>query len=64
MFRMLSRRVENMYARTAGAGSGIFDVINSAKYIEDSWKVSPNVLINGGLRWESFENKTLPAKIS
>lgn len=48
---------EYVRVRTAGAGSGIFDVINSAKYIEDSWKVSPNVLINGGLRWESFENK-------
>jgi hypothetical protein len=48
---------EYVRLRTSGVGSGIFDVINTAKYIEDSWKVTPNVLVNGGLRWESFENK-------
>jgi hypothetical protein len=37
--------------------SGTFDVDNTAFYIEDSWKVTKNVMLYGGLRSESFENK-------
>jgi hypothetical protein len=37
--------------------SGEFEVANTALYIEDSWKVTPNVLVYGGMRWESFDNK-------
>ncbi|WP_426105578.1 TonB-dependent receptor [Massilia sp. TSP1-1-2] len=37
--------------------SGEFEVKNTALYIEDSWKITKNVLTYGGLRWESFDNK-------
>lgn len=37
--------------------SGEFDVINDAVYLEDSWKVSKNLLLYGGVRSESFENR-------
>jgi len=37
--------------------SGIFSVDNTATYIEDNWKVLPNLMLYGGLRWESFDNK-------
>jgi len=43
--------------RILGATSGTYEVDNSALYIEDSWKVAKNVLLYGGLRWESFNNK-------
>lgn len=36
---------------------GIFETINSAFYIEDDWAVSPNLVLNGGLRVESFDNR-------
>lgn len=37
--------------------SGNYEVINNAAYIEDSWNVTDNVLLYGGLRAETFENK-------
>lgn len=37
--------------------SGIYRVINNATYIEDNWKFAKNVTVNGGLRWESFDNR-------
>ena len=37
--------------------SGEFEVKNDALYLEDSWKMTPNATIYGGLRWESFNNK-------
>jgi Carboxypeptidase regulatory-like domain/TonB dependent receptor/TonB-dependent Receptor Plug Domain len=37
--------------------SGTFESINSAGYIEDNWNVTPNLLLNAGLRLESFDNK-------
>jgi len=36
--------------------SGSFEVNNKASYIEDSWKVTKNVLLYAGLRSESFQN--------
>ena len=43
--------------RVAQQTSGQYEVDNSAMYIEDSWKVVKNVLLYGGLRTESFNNK-------
>lgn len=37
--------------------SGVYDVTNSAYYIEDSWKIRKDLMLYGGLRWESFDNK-------
>jgi hypothetical protein len=37
--------------------SGQYEVDNSAMYIEDNWNVTKNVLLYGGLRTESFNNK-------
>lgn len=36
--------------------SGTYDVINTAAYLEDSWQVSDNLLLYGGVRAETFEN--------
>lgn len=45
--------LEYIYNTTGGS----FKVINTAKYIEDSWNVTPKLMLYGGLRWESFNNK-------
>lgn len=37
--------------------SGSYEVINQAAYLEDSWQVTDNLLIYGGIRAETFENK-------
>jgi hypothetical protein len=37
--------------------SGDFKVINTASYIEDSWQATDNLLVYGGVRGESFENR-------
>ena len=38
--------------------SGSYEVKNNALYVEDSWKATKEILVYGGLRSESFENKT------
>jgi hypothetical protein len=43
--------------RVRGSTSGTYDVENNAKYIEDSWRIQKNLVLYGGLRWESFNNK-------
>lgn len=43
--------------RTLYRESGNFEVTNQAAYVEDSWQVTDNVLLYGGLRAETFENK-------
>ncbi len=42
--------------REANSTSGVYLVENKAHYVEDSWKVQKNLLLYGGLRWESFNN--------
>lgn len=37
--------------------SGTFETINSAFYLEDNWQVTPNLMLNAGVRVESFDNK-------
>jgi hypothetical protein len=36
---------------------GTFETLNSAYYIEDNWSVTPNFLLNLGVRVEGFDNK-------
>ncbi|HKS54364.1 MAG TPA: TonB-dependent receptor [Steroidobacteraceae bacterium] len=36
---------------------GTFETINSAYYLEDNWSITPNLVLNGGLRMEAFDNK-------
>ncbi|MEP7186755.1 MAG: carboxypeptidase regulatory-like domain-containing protein [Rhodanobacter sp.] len=36
---------------------GTFATKNSAWYIEDNWHVTPNLVLNGGLRNDSFDNQ-------
>ena len=38
------------------ANGGVFTTKNSAYYVEDNWQVSKNVVLNLGLRSESFNN--------
>jgi len=37
--------------------AGTFETDNSAYYLEDNWSVTPNLLLNLGLRLEAFDNK-------
>ncbi len=37
--------------------TGSYEVLNKAYYLEDSWHVTDNVLLYGGVRGESFNNK-------
>lgn len=37
---------------------GVFETVASAYYIEDNWSVTDTLLLNLGLRVDSFENKT------
>ena len=38
------------------ADGGVFDIEVSAFYIEDVWNVTPNLVLNLGLRMDNFEN--------
>src|SRR5690606_160054 len=40
------------------ADGGVFDIEASAFYIEDNWSLTPNLLINLGVRVDTFDNKT------
>ncbi len=37
---------------------GTFETEANAFYIEDIWNITPNLLVNLGLRWDSFDNRT------
>jgi hypothetical protein len=43
--------------RTTFTQSGGFEVINQAAYVEDSWQATDNLMLYGGIRAETFENK-------
>ncbi|HQV72400.1 MAG: TonB-dependent receptor [Dokdonella sp.] len=46
------------YVRTrTNEVDGTFETINSAYYLEDNWSVTPNFVLNAGLRMEAFDNK-------
>jgi hypothetical protein len=36
---------------------GEFESINSAYYLEDNWSITDNLVLNGGLRLEAFDNR-------
>lgn len=40
------------------ADGGVFDTTASAWYVEDVWNITPNFLLNLGVRVDAFENKT------
>lgn len=37
--------------------AGVFETTNSAYYIEDNWSVTPELIVNAGVRVEAFDNK-------
>ncbi|HEV2621015.1 MAG TPA: TonB-dependent receptor [Frateuria sp.] len=37
--------------------AGTFDTKNSAFYVEDNWHLTPNLILNAGLRNDSFDNQ-------
>lgn len=43
--------------RTSLSTSGEYAVENKAFYVEDSWNVTKQLMLYGGLRWESFDNR-------
>jgi hypothetical protein len=43
--------------RIVASTSGAYEVINSAFYLEDNWQVTDSLLLYGGLRSESFDNR-------
>lgn len=46
------------YVRTRRYGvDGSFETTNSAFYLEDNWSVTPDLVLNAGVRVESFDNK-------
>ena len=46
------------YVRTrANEVDGEFETLNTAYYLEDNWSVTPQLVINAGLRMEAFDNK-------
>jgi Carboxypeptidase regulatory-like domain len=51
--------VNSTFVRVRGlqTSSSAYDVYNAAFYLEDSWQVAENVLVYGGLRSESFDNR-------
>ena len=40
------------------ADGGVFDIEASAYYLEDIWSVTPNFVLNLGVRLDTFDNKT------
>src|SRR5690554_842467 len=48
---------EILMARERSDG-GVFETTATAYYIEDNWSVTPNLLLNLGVRVDSFNNKT------
>jgi outer membrane receptor for ferrienterochelin and colicin len=46
------------YVRTrTNEVNGSFQTLNTAYYLEDNWSVTPNLVLNLGLRREGFDNK-------
>lgn len=48
---------EMVYLRERADG-GKFDIKASAWYLEDNWSVTPNLMLNLGVRMDTFENMT------
>ncbi|WP_363797911.1 TonB-dependent receptor [Lysobacter firmicutimachus] len=50
---------EYVRLRSMETGAGGFSAINTAVYLEDNWQVTDNLLLYGGLRRESFDNRNM-----
>ncbi|MCD9027708.1 TonB-dependent receptor [Luteimonas sp. BDR2-5] len=50
--------VDAMLMARRRVDGGVFETEASAYYIEDNWSVTPNLLLNLGIRVDSFDNKT------
>jgi len=48
---------EMLRARNRVSG-GTFETEANAFYLEDIWNVTPNLMLNLGVRWDRFENRT------
>jgi carboxypeptidase family protein/TonB-dependent receptor-like protein len=65
--RVTSTTLENGAVRPAGITDfvrtrqnevhGEFETVNTAYYLEDNWSVTPNLVLNAGLRLEGFDNR-------
>jgi hypothetical protein len=65
--RVTSASLENGAPRPAGVTDfvrtrqnevhGSFETINSAYYLEDNWSITPELVLNAGLRLEAFDNR-------
>ena len=42
----------------AGRSGGTFETEANAFYLEDIWNITPNLMLNLGVRWDRFENRT------
>lgn len=49
------------WEQTTSAGE--YELLNTALYIEDSWQVTENLLLYGGVRQETFQNKNALGEI-
>jgi len=49
--------------RTRNTESATFAVENTAWYVEDSWQVTDNLMVYGGLRGETFTNKDAKGEV-
>lgn len=48
---------EMLRARNRASG-GTFETEANAFYLEDIWNITPNFMLNLGVRWDRFENRT------
>ena len=55
-FPQIPAGTEIVRARHYDTG-GDFDVLTNAVYAQDSWRVTPALTLNLGVRWEEFDNK-------
>lgn len=53
---------EEYYRILERVSSGSFDTVTSAIYIEDTWQVTDDIVLNLGLRNETFDNKNIEGK--
>ena len=52
---------EMLRARNRRSG-GTFETEANAFYLEDIWNITPNLMLNLGVRWDRFENRTAAGK--
>lgn len=55
---LLPAGVDQFLMARRRADGGMFDTVANAWYIEDNWSITPNFLLNIGVRVDAFNNKT------